>query len=228
MLKKSIIALSSLTLICASAYAQSWEDNWRNSPLTSKTSNEWRNKPYTTMPSDSWRNSPLSARQSQSKLRWNTRRWHKSPSYWRNNPYIKRPLSSDMWQNRWDKRKWRYSPLNWRYSDLEYKNTIRNYESGSVIQEIREWVPSDVESEKTSVPEETEEKKEYTKAQIKTITDEAETDFKEASDNLCHTVNYFTVISGKQTYRIEKNVQKTVHMAYGGLMGIYSSRAENP
>jgi hypothetical protein len=226
MIKKStiIIALSSLALICTSSYAQDWKDNWRNSPLTSKTSNEWRNKPYTTMPSDSWRNSPLSARQSQSKLRWNTNKWQKSPSYWRNNPYIKRPVASNEWQNRWDKRKWRYSPLNWRYSELGYKNTVRNNESESVIQGIREWVPSKVKSEKPSVPEK---KKEYAKAQIETIAEEAETVSEKASDNLGHIDNYFTVINGTQTYRLENNVQKTVHMAYGGLMEIYSSKTEN-
>jgi hypothetical protein len=229
MIKKStiIIALSSLALICTSSYAQDWKDNWRNSPLTSKTSNEWRNKPYTTMPSDSWRNSPLSARQSQSKLRWNTSKWQKSPSYWRNNPYIKRPVASNEWQNRWDKRKWRYSPLNWRYSELGYKNTVRNNESESVIQEVREWVPSDAVSEKIAVPEETEEKKEYAKAQIETITEEAETTSEKAPNNLGHTDNHFTVISGKQAFRLEKNVQKTVHMAQGGLMEIYSSKTEN-
>jgi len=230
MIKKStiIIAFSSLALIFTSAaYAQGWKDNWRNSPLTTKTSNEWRNKPYITKTSDSWRNSPLSAKQAESKLRWSRSKWQNSPSYWRNKPYIERPVASDQWQNRWDKRKWRYSPLNWRYSELGYKNTIRRYESEPIVREVREWVPSDVESAKTSVPEETEEKKEYAKAQIETITDEAETVSEKAPDNLGHTDNYVTVISGKQTFRLEKNVQKTVHMAQGGLMEIYSSKTES-
>ena len=69
--KSTIIALSSLALICTSAYAQDWKDNWRNSPLTTKNSNEWRKKPYTGKTSDSWRDSPLSARQSESNLKWN-------------------------------------------------------------------------------------------------------------------------------------------------------------
>ncbi|MEJ2286588.1 MAG: hypothetical protein P8X85_23680 [Desulfobacterales bacterium] len=225
MIKKSIIiGLSALSLICTSAYAQGWKDGWRNSPLTSKTSNEWRHKPYTTKPSDSWRSSPFSARQSESKLRWNKGKWQNSPSYWRNNPYVERPIASDKWQNRWDKRKWRYSPLNWRNSELRYKNVIRRYESESVIQEVREWVPSDVESEKESVPEK---KKEYAKAQIETIAEEGETISEKAPYKSGHADNYFTVISGKQTYRIEKNVQKTVHMAQGGLVEIYSSNAEN-
>jgi short subunit dehydrogenase-like uncharacterized protein len=137
---------------------------------------------------------------------------------------MERPVASNRWQNRWDKRKWRYSPLNWRYSELGYKNTIRKYESESVIQEVRKWVPSEVESEKASVPEK---KKEYAKAQIETITEEVETVSEKAPNNLGHTDNYFTVISGKQTFRLEKNVQKTVHMAQGGLMEIYSSNVEN-
>ena len=225
MIKKAImIALSALSLICTSAYAQGWKDGWRNSPLTSKTSNEWRHKPYTTKPSDSWRSSPYSARQSESKLRWNKGKWQNSPSYWRNNPYVERPIASDKWQNRWDKRKWRYSPLNWRNSELRYKNVIRRYESESVIQEVREWVPSDVESEKESVPEK---KKEYAKAQIETVADEAETVSNKAPYKSGHTDNYFTVISGEQTYRIEKNFQKTVHMVQGGLVEIYSSNTEN-
>jgi hypothetical protein len=221
MIKKStIIAISFIAFICTSANAQGWKDHWRNSPLISKNSNEWRKKPYTGMQSDTWRNSPLSARQSESKLRWNRGKWQKSPSYWRNNPYIKRPVASDRWQNRWDKRKWRYNPLNWRNSELRYKNTINRYERESVIQEVRVWVPSDGESEKAPVPEE---KKEYAKAQIETITEEAETISEEAPNNLGHTDNYFTVIGGKQTFRLEKNVQKTVHMTPGGLMEIYSS-----
>ncbi len=225
MIKKSIIiALSALYLICTSAYAQGWKDGWRNSPLTSKTSNEWRHKPYTTKPSDSWRSSPFSARQSESNLRWNKGKWQNSPSYWRNNPYLKKPVSSDKWQNRWDKRKWRYNPLNWRYSELGYKNTIRNYESESVIQEVKEWVPSKVESETTAVPEE---KKEYAKAQIETVADEAETVSEKAPHKSGHTGNYITVISGTQTYRLEQSVQKTVHMAQGGLIEIYSSKTEN-
>ena len=201
MINKStiIVTLSSLALICTSAYAQGWKDNWRNSSL--------------------------SARQPESKLRWNMNKWQKSPTYWRNKPYAERPVASERWQNRWDKRKWRYNPLYWRYSELEYKNTIKEYEGVTVIQEVRELVPSEVESEKASVPEE---KKEYAKAHIETITDEAETVSEKAPHNLGHTDNYSTVISGTQTYRIEKNVQKTVHMAPGGLMEIYSSETENP
>ena len=193
-----IVALSSLAFICTTEYAQGWKDNWINSPL--------------------------SARQSESKLRWNKDKWQKSPSYGRNYPYIiskKRPVASDRWQNRSNKRKWSYySPLYWRNSELRYKNTINRYERESVIQEVRVWVPSDGESEKAPVPEE---KKEYAKAQIETITEEAETVSEEAPNNLGHTDNYFTVIGGKQTFRLEKNVQKTVHMTPGGLMEIYSS-----
>ena len=226
MIKKStiIIAFSSLALIFTSAYAQGWKDNWRNSPLTTKTSNEWRNKPYTTKTSDSWRNSPLSARQSESKLRWSRSKWQNSPSYWRNKPYMERPVASDKWQNRWDKRKWRYSPLNWRYSELRYKNAMSRYESESVIQEVREWVPSDVESEKESVPQK---KKEYAKAQIETIADKAETTSEPAPQILEHTEDYFIVYSWKDIYKLQKNVQKTVHMAQGGLVEIYSSNTEN-
>jgi hypothetical protein len=67
-----------LALICTSAYAGDpsiWKDRWRDSPLTSKTSNEWRKKPYVSKTTDSWRNLPQSARQSQSKLRWNKDEW---------------------------------------------------------------------------------------------------------------------------------------------------------
>jgi hypothetical protein len=230
MIKKStiIIAFSSLALIFTSAYAQGWKDNWRNSPLTTKTSNEWRNKPYTTKTSDSWRNSPLSAKQAESKLRWSRSKWQNSPSYWRNKPYMERPVASDKWQNRWDKRKWRYSPLNWRYSGLRYKNTMSRYESEPNVREVRVLIVSDEKSEEATVPEEAEEKKEYAKAQIETITQEAETDSKNAPDSLGHTENYFTVISGEQTFKIKKNVQKTTHMAQGGLVEISSSKAENP
>jgi hypothetical protein len=101
---------------------------------------------------------------------------------------------------------------------------MRRYESEPNVREVIVLVLSDEKSEKEAVPER---KKEYTKAQIETITEEAETDSIKASDNLGHTDNSFTVISGKQTFRIEKNVQKTAHMAQGGLMEIYGSKAEN-
>ena len=71
------------------------------------------------------------------------------------------------------------------------------------------------------------EKKKYAKAQIETITDEAETISEKAPHKSGHTGNYITVISGTQTYRLEQSVQKTVHMALGGLMEIYSSKPEN-
>jgi hypothetical protein len=222
--KSAIIALSCLALIFTSVQAQDWKDNWRNSPLTSKNSNEWRKKPYVSKTSDAWRNSPLSARQSQSKLRWNTSKWQKSPTYWRNKPYIKKPIDSSKWNNRWDKRKWRYSPLNWRHSELRYKNWVKKYEGGTVIQEVREWAPSDIEADKESISQE---KKEYAKAQIETITEEVETISEKTPDNLGHTKNYFIVISGKTAFRIEKNVQKSIHLAPGGLIEIYSSRAAN-
>ena len=104
---------------------------------------------------------------------------------------------------------------------MGYKTTIRRYDGESVIQEVREWVPSDVESEKTSVPER---KKEYAKAQIETITEEAETTSEKAPYNLGHTENYFTVISGKQTFKLEKKVHKTTHMAPGGTTDLIPSQ----
>jgi len=222
--KSTIIALSFLALICTLAYAQDWKGNWRNSPPTTKNSNEWRKKPYTGKTSDSWRDSPLSARQSESNLKWNKGKWQKSSMNWRNSPYVKRPVDSSRWQNRWDKRKWRYSPLNWRNSELRYKNTIKKYESGSVLQKIKEWVPSDREADKAPIPEE---KKEYVKPQIQTIGEEIETISEEAPHNLGHTENYFIVYSGKNSFKIEKNVQKSIHLAPGGLIEVYSSSAAN-
>ena len=226
MINKStiIVALSSLALICTTAYAQDWKDNWRNSPLTTKNSNEWRNKPYTGMPSDTWRNSPLSARQSESKLRWNKGKWQKSSMNWRNSSYVARPVDSSRWQNRWDKRKWRYSPLNWRNSELRYKNTIKKYEGGSVLQEVKEWVPADREANKAPILGE---KREYVKPHVETIGEEVETISEEAPHNLGHTENYFIVYSGKNSSRIEKNVKKSIHLAPGGLIEIYSSNAAN-
>jgi hypothetical protein len=222
--KSAIIALSCMALKCTSAYAQDWRDNWRNSPLTSKNSNEWRKKPYISKTSDSWRSSPLCARQSESKLRWNTGKWKKSSMNWRNSPYIKRPVDSSRWQNRWDKRKWKYSPLNCRNSELRYKNTTIKYKGGSVLQRVKEWLPSDREADKAPIPEE---KKEYVEPQIETIVEEVERIPEEAPYNLEHTENYFIVYSGKKAFKIEKNVQKSIHLAPGGLIEIYSSNAGN-
>jgi hypothetical protein len=143
----------------------------------------------------------------------------------RNKPYIKRPITSEKWQNRWDKRKWRYIPLNWRYSGLRYKNTMSRYEREPIVREVRVLVVSGEKSEEASASEE---QKEYVKAQVETIAEESETTSQKAFDSLGDTANYFTVISGKQKFRIEKNVQKSAHMAQGGLMEIYSSKAGNP
>jgi hypothetical protein len=222
--------MSSLFLIFTSLHAQDWKDtqdwkdNWRKSPLTSKNSNEWRNKPYVSKTTDNWRNSPLSAKQSQSKLRWNTNEWKKNPTNWRNKPYIKKPVSSEGWQNRWDKRKWRDSPLNWRNSELRYKNTVKKFEGGTVIQEVRELGSPDIEADKEPISQE---RKEYKKAKVETITEEVEIISEKTPDNLGHTKNYFIVTSGEKSFRIEKNVHKSIHMAPGGLMEIYSSKAEN-
>jgi hypothetical protein len=145
--KSIVLGLSIAILTVTSGYAQ----DWRKSPLTSTTSNYWRNMPYTGKTSDNWRNSSFSGRQIESKLRWNKGRWQNSLINWRNNPYIKRPKKWNSWQNRWDKRKWRYSPLNWRNSELRYKNTIKRYESRSVVQEVKEWVAPDREADKESI-----------------------------------------------------------------------------
>ena len=66
-------------------------------------------------------------------------------------------------------------------------------------------IVSDEKSEEASASEE---KKEYTKAQIETITEESGTDSKKAPDSLGHTENYFTVISEKQKFKIEKMFKK--------------------
>jgi hypothetical protein len=142
--KSTIVAMICLALICTSVNAQevkkrNWQDDWRSNPNASKTSNEWRKKPYVGKTSDSWRNSPSSARQSQSKLRWDKSGYEKSSMNWRNNPSVKKPIDSDSWQNRWDKKKWRDSPLNWRHSDLEWKKNRKNLEGGTTKKKIKAW-----------------------------------------------------------------------------------------
>ena len=102
---------------------------------------------------------------------------------------------------------------------------MSRYESEPNVREVTVLVVSDEKSEEATAPKR---KKEYVKAQIETIAEEGETTSKKATDSLGHTENYFTVISGNQTFRIEKNVQKTALMAQGGLMEIYSSKAGNP
>jgi hypothetical protein len=222
--KYALIALSSLALICTSAYAEDWKDRWRNSPLTSKTSNEWRKKPYVSKTTDSWRNLPQSALQSQSKLRWNKSKWQTSPANWRNRPDVKKPVDSSKWQNRWDKRKWRNSPLNWRSSGLRYKNTVARSEGRRVSPEVKEWLPVGMEVDKAPIFKE---KKEYVKSQIETIDQNVETISEGASQDLGNAENHFVVYSGKNSFKIEKNVQKSVHLAPGGLIEIYSSSAAN-
>jgi hypothetical protein len=223
--KKIILALSSLALICTSAYAGDpsiWKDRWRDSPLTSKTSNEWRKKPYVSKTTDSWRNLPQSARQSESKLRWNKSTWEKSPTNWRNRPDVKKPVDSSKWQNRWDKRKWRDSPLNWRSSGLRYKKTVEKSEGRTVSPKVKEWLPAGMEVDKEPISEE---KKEYVKPQMEKIDESVETNSEKASQNLGKAENHFVVYSGKNAFIIEKNARKHVHSTPGGLIEIYSSSA---
>ena len=142
--KSTIVAMICLVLISTSTYAgdvrkYDWKDTWRNGPNSSKNSNAWRKKPYVGKTSDDWRNSPISAKQSQSKLRWDKTRYEKSSMNWRNKPYVKKPIDSGSWQNRWDKKKWRDSPNNWRNSDLEWKKSRKNLEPGVTAPKIKEW-----------------------------------------------------------------------------------------
>jgi hypothetical protein len=219
---KFILALISLALICTSANAENWKDRWRNSPLTSKNSNEWRKKPYVSKTSDRWRSSPLSARQSESKLRWNKGSWQKSPTNWRNRPDVRKTVDSNSWQNRWDKKKWRDSPLNWRSSELRYKNTVEKSEGRTVSPKVKEWLPVDMEAYKEPISEE---KKEYVKPQIETIDINLQTISKKTFQNLKNVENYIFVYSGNNSFKIEKNARKYVHSAPGGLIEIYSSSA---
>ena len=154
--KYAIIGLISSVLVFTPAYAQ----DWRNSPLKSKTSNEWRKKPYTSGTSNSWRKSPLNSNDSQ--LRWNKNKWEKSRLNWRNSNtrWDKKKWQDSLtnWHNspnRWNKEKWRDNPLNWRNSDLEWKNNRKRYDRGSARQEIKEWgspkiqePPSDIKETK--------------------------------------------------------------------------------
>jgi hypothetical protein len=160
--KYAIIGLISSVLIFPSAHAQ----DWRNSPLKSKTSNEWRKKPYTTGTSDKWRKSGLHSNDSQ--LRWNKSKWEKSKIYWRNSStrwnkknWEDSPLNWRNSPNRWNKENWRYNPLNWRNSDLEWKNNRKRYESGSAKQDIKEWGSPETQT----LPSDTEEKKEEAKTE---------------------------------------------------------------
>jgi hypothetical protein len=216
--KLSIYGVVSI-LFFSLAHAQ----DWRESPLTSTTSDHWRSLPYTGTTSEQWRNSSLSSKYSESKLRWNKDKWQKSPSYWRNKPYVERPVSSDRWQNRWDKRKWRYSPLNWRHSGLRYKNTMEKYEGSSDYRQIKIWVPADTKEEKNLILDE---KKEYVKPQIETINNETNKGSENASTNAGHTEDYFMLINSKGSFKSEKSVQVRFHVAPGGLMKIYSSESE--
>ena len=222
--KYVIFTLSFLSLICTSATAGDWKDNWRNSPLTTKNSNEWRKKPYGSRTSDSWRNSSLSARKFESKLRWEKVKSQKSSTYWRNSALLAKPVASKSWKNRWDKRQWRYSPLNWRYYQLRYKNTIKKFKSSSVSREVKQLLISERKANQKSIPKE---QKTYVKPQIETISGETQTITKEATQDGEHTDNYFTVYNGKHLFRVEKNLQKSIHLAPGGLIEIYSSSAAN-
>ena len=152
--KYALIGMISSFLIVTSVYAQ----DWRNSPLKSKTSNEWRKKPYTSKTSDSWRKSKLNS--NDSKLRWNKNKWQKSKMYWRNSGttwnkknWQDRPANWRNFPNIWNKEKWRNNPLNWRNSDIEWKNNRKRYERGSTQQEIKEWESPKIQESPSDIKE---------------------------------------------------------------------------
>ena len=123
-------------------------------------------------------------------------------------------------KNRWDKRQWHYSPLNWRYSQLRYKK----FESSTVSREVKELLISERKANQEST---TEKQKTCVKPQIETISGETQTITKEANQDGGHTDNYFTVYNGKHLFVVEKNLQKSIHLAPRRLIEIYSSSAAN-
>ena len=107
---------------------------------------------------------------------------------------------------------------------MRYKNTINKYKNSPVSREVKIWVPSDRKVDQGPVPEEN---KKFVKPQIETISGEAETITGKAIQDEGHTDNYFIVYSGKHLFRVEKNLQKSIHLAPGGLVEIYGSSAAN-
>jgi hypothetical protein len=225
MINKSVVMVfCSIALIFTSAHALDLKDGWSIGPLTTKNSNEWRKRPYISKISDSWRNSPLSARQFESKLRWDRDSWQKSPINWMNSSYKGKLIDSSKWQNRWDKRNWNYGPLNWRNSELRYKNTIRKYGGGLVLQEIKEWIPSDRETTKMFVAEKN---NEHPKPQIETMREALGVISEKATHNLSQTKNYLIVYDGKNSLRINMNLKKYILSAHAGQIEVYSSGARD-
>ena len=62
--KITAIFIGCVIILGAHAYA----DDWRDSPLTSKTSDYWRKSPLSSKPSNHWIDSPLNSKDS--RLRW--------------------------------------------------------------------------------------------------------------------------------------------------------------
>lgn len=107
---------------------------------------------------------------------------------------------------------------------MRYKNTINRYKNSFVSREVKIWVPSDRKVDQGPIPEE---HKKFVKPQIETISGEAEKITGKAIQDEGHSDNYFIVYSGKHLFRVEKNLQKSIHLAPGGLVEIYSSSAAN-
>ncbi len=93
-------------------------------------------------------------------------------------------------------------------------------ESESVQKQIIELVPAEIYENKEPLPEE---KKEFTKPQIETVSEEAiaaaesiDHSFQQESDDI-------TIIGSEGSFRIDKNVQVRSLITQGGSIKIYSS-----
>ncbi len=154
--------------------------------------------------SNHWRKTPKISKYPGSKFGWQKDRGHRRSKSWKHKP------------KHWKKRIRIYNPVYGRYSG--FGNNRHNY--GSVQQQVIEWVPSATYEKQESVPEE---KKEFKKSQIETVSEElieaaesADASFQPNSDGI-------TIIGSEGSFRIDKNVPVRPLITPGGSIKIYSS-----
>lgn len=151
-----------------------------------------------------WRKTPKISKYPGSKFGWQKDRGHRRSRSWKHKP------------KNWKNRIWIYNPVYRRYSGFgNYR-----YDYGSVQQQVIKWVPSANSEKRESLPEK---KKEFTKPQIETVSEELIETAESADASFQHNSDGITIIGSEGSFRVDKNVPVRPLITPGGSIKIYSS-----
>ncbi|MDB4442513.1 hypothetical protein N9219_03735 [bacterium] len=165
---------------------------------------DWSRTPRVSDTSNHWRKTPKISKYPGSKFGWQKDRGHRRSRSWKHKP------------RHWKKRIWIFNPVYGRYSGFDNYR----YDYGSVQQQVIKWVPSANSEKREPLPEE---KKEFTKPQIETVSKELIEAAESADVRFQHNSDGITIIGSEGSFRIDKNVPVRPLITPGGSIKIYSS-----